>query len=300
MSDRCIVAARFTPAGSPGQVRKAVGGFLRYVQHRDLHPTESDARPTKPEVAGLLKYVAYRDRASARAELFGPAGRMGSSDRKVFAAFVLRSLEESKPQLYRARSGELVDRRRAVYRLVISPERARGLDLRRLTAAAVAAMASELGTDRLRWMAAIHRNTAHPHVHLVVAGMRETEQGFRRFELTKLRLAAIKVAVASEIVRQRAERQPAVVPERPSAAVSCDIGATRADRGTPIRVQPVSIPSAPRLRPPLTLRIRHRHSRATPTSAPLLRLRAAARRYAWQLADDAAREARQRGWEHAA
>jgi len=299
VSDRCIVAARFTPAGSPGQVRKAVGGFLRYVQHRDLHPTESDARPTKPEVAGLLKYVAYRDRASARAELFGPAGRMGSSDRKVFAAFVLRSLEESKPQLYRARSGELVDRRRAVYRLVISPERARGLDLRRLTAAAVAAMASELGTDRLRWMAAIHRNTAHPHVHLVVAGMRETEQGFRRFELTKLRLAATKVAVASEIVRQRTESQPALVPERPSAVVSRHVGPTRADRA-PIRVQPVSIPSAPRLRPLLTLGVRLRHPRATPTSAPLLRLRAAARRYAWQLADDAAREARQRGWEHAA
>src|SRR4029077_12589904 len=160
----------------------------RYVQHRDLHPAETAG--AKPQVSGLLKYVAYRDQASARAELFGPAGTLGRADWKDFAAFVLRSLQASRPQLYQARGGELVDRRRAVYRLVISPEHARGLDLRRLTVAAMAGMESELGGDRLRWMAAIHRNTAHPHTHLVVAGMRETAQGFSRFDLTRSRLAA--------------------------------------------------------------------------------------------------------------
>ena len=71
MSERVILAVKFTPAGTAGQIRKTVGGFLRYVQHRDLHPTQPDNRP-RPEVSGLLKYVAYRDRASARAELFGP------------------------------------------------------------------------------------------------------------------------------------------------------------------------------------------------------------------------------------
>jgi hypothetical protein len=106
MSDRVILALKFTPAGAPSQVRRAVGGFLRYVQHRDLHPTPAGGR-SKPEVAGLLKYVAYRERASARAELFGPSGTLDSSDRKAFAAFAAGALEGSRPQLYRGRNGEM-------------------------------------------------------------------------------------------------------------------------------------------------------------------------------------------------
>ncbi len=299
MSERCIVAVRFTPAGSLALVRKAVGGFLRYVQHRDLHAEA--AAPARPQVAGLLRYVAYRDRASARAELFGPAGTMASAERKGFGAFVLRSLEESRPQLYRHRDGEQTDRRRAVYRLVISPERAPGLDLRQLTAAAVASIEAELGGDRLRWMAAIHRNTAHAHVHLVVAGMRETEQGFRRFDLTKPRLAAMKAAVAEEIVRQRAEREPAVVAERVPLTALSDARETTPGRLTAPTPRPLpSVLSAPSPKPLPSLRIWHRHRRLSKTSAPMLRLRAAARRYAWQVADDAAREAREHGWEYAA
>ena len=298
MSERCIVAVHFTPAGSLGLVRKSVGGFLRYVQHRDLHGPERRAATAKPEVAGLLKYVAYRDQASARAELFGRQGTMLSADRKAFAAFVGRSLEKSRPQLYRARSGELVDRRRAVYRLVISPERAEGLDLRQLTGAAVAALESELEGDRLRWMAAIHRNTAHPHVHLVVAGMRETTAGFIRFELTKPRLAAAKVATTNEIVRQRSERSRS--PAQEPAAIS---SAPVPKLALPVRnasASPSTVRISREIGSPLRLRIRRRLHRPKTATAPLIRLRAAARRYAGRLADDAAREARQRGWESAA
>src|SRR2546425_13244860 len=133
MSERVILAVKFTPAGTGSQVRKALGGFLRYVQHRDVHPTQPDGRP-RPEVSGLLKYVAYRDRASTRAELFGPSGTLTSEDRKAFAAFVANALDRSKPQLFRSGGGQLRDRRRAVYRLVISTERADRLRLRPLTA----------------------------------------------------------------------------------------------------------------------------------------------------------------------
>lgn len=218
MSERCILAVRFTPAGSLGQVRKAVGGFLRYVQHRDLHAEKAVA--PNPQVSGLLKYVAYRDQASARAELFGPAGALGSNERKAFAAFVVRSLEESQPQLYRGRDGELADRRRAVYRLVISPERAQGLDLRSLALASVARLEKEAGAGGLRWMAAIHRNTTHPHVHLVLAGMRELGDGFVRVDLNKPRLAAMKEALTTEIQRQREQRSPALARRNQTVAVA--------------------------------------------------------------------------------
>ncbi len=172
MSDRVILAVKFTPAASGSLVRKAVGGFLRYVQHRDLHPTQPQGRP-RPEVSCLLKYVAYRDRTSTRAELFGPSGALTSEDRKAFANFVANALEKSSAQVYRGRDGQPHDRRRAVYRFVISPERATGLDLSRLTTAAVGRLEQESGLSGLRWVAAIHRNTAHHHVHLVLAGMHE-------------------------------------------------------------------------------------------------------------------------------
>src|SRR6266849_4121351 len=208
MSERCIVRTKFTPAGTASEVRRAVGGFLRYVQHRDLHPDSKPSQPS-PKVAGLLKYVAYRDRANMRAELFGPSGAIGSTERKDFAEFVACSLENSKPQPFRTKDGRVMDRRRAVSRLIISPERARGLDLNALTRAAVGRLESELGIDGLRWIAAVHRNTKHHHVHLVVAGMvGDGEGGYRRADVTKPRLAAMKEAVALEIERQRGERQP--------------------------------------------------------------------------------------------
>jgi len=203
-----ILAVKFTPAGSGSQVRRAVGGFLRYVQHRDVHPTQRGGRP-RPEVSGLLKYVAYRDRASARADLFGPSGTLSSEDRKAFAGFVANALEKSSPQIFRDGNGELRDRRRAVYRFVISPEHANGLDLRRLTNAAVGRLEQESGVTGLRWIAAVHRNTAHHHVHLVLAGMRVNGAGgYRRVDITKPRLAAMKETLGLEIERQRAERTP--------------------------------------------------------------------------------------------
>ncbi len=295
MSERCIVAVRFTGAGSASQVRKAVGGFLRYVQHRDLHPKEQAAIAAKPEVAGLLKYVAYRDQAAARAELFGPGGSLGSSERKAFAAFVLRSIEQSRPQLYRARSGEQLDRRRAVYRMVISPERAEGLDLRQLTTAAVSRLEREVGEGGLQWMAAIHRNTAHPHVHLVIAGMRETEGGFARVDLTKPRLAVIKQAVALEIQRQRDERVLALAIQRKPFIAQASGQASISRPPAAWRV--VRISRAASWSKPALGRRRALSSSPTPT---VLRLRAAAHRYRRQMERDAAEEARRRGWEHAA
>src|SRR5579859_868433 len=301
MNERCILAVRFTPAGSLGQVRKAVGGFLRYVQHRDLHTAEQDA-PAKPEVAGLLKYVAYRDQASTRAELFGPDGTMGSEQRKAFAAFVSRSLEESRPQLYRGRDGVQADRRRAVYRMVISPERAKGLDLCHLTTAVIARLEREAGPSGLRWMAAIHRNTAHPHVHLVLAGMRETNGGFVRVDVTRTRLAAMKEALGTEIQRQRGERV------HPLVAAKADASDVKGRDSIPPALQ-LKVVRPERIRIlPLTPQARSRvastgvHRRDWPRSGgnSMLALRSAARRYQKLMQREAEEEARRRGWERVA
>jgi hypothetical protein len=296
MSDRVILAVKFTPAGSGSQVRKAVGGFLRYVQHRDLHPTQPEGRP-KPEVSGLLKYVAYRDRASTRAELFGPSGPLGSAERKAFASFVAGAIEGSRPQLNRGRDGQMHDRRRAVYRLVISPERASGLDLRKLTTAAVAKLEQESGVG-LRWIAAIHRNTAHHHVHLVLAGMREDGRGgFARVDITKPRLGAMKAALGVEIERQRAERAPSREPARLSAPVSKTDVDSRSLEAAPV-ARAIRAGAATRISPPSSRAGRTLHPISQPCS--VIALRAVARRYQRRMERELDQSYRQGQWERAA
>jgi hypothetical protein len=300
MSERCIVRVKFTPAGGPSEVRRAVGGFLRYVQHRDFH---ADSTPSRPEVSGLLKYVAYRDKASSRAELFGTEGAVGTAARKDFAEFVARSIDQSLPQLFLTRDGRQMDRRRAVSRFVISPERAQGLDLERLTRAAVTSLESEMGVSGLRWIAAIHRNTRNHHVHLVLAGMHQEGSGaYRRVDLTKPRLAAMKEAVGLEIGRQRREHSRTGLLSRgaPSAVVGGNTTkepALSAVVRAPalIRIPPTTAPApaaAGGIRRPLAPSVAVRLS--------VLRLRAAARRYQRQMQRDAESEARRLGWERVA
>ncbi|HEX3629055.1 MAG TPA: hypothetical protein VHW91_01175 [Candidatus Dormibacteraeota bacterium] len=301
MSERCIVRVKFTPAGSSSDVRRAVGGFLRYVQHRDLHPDSKAAGPT-PEVSGLLKYVAYRDRANTRAELFGPEGPLGSQGRKDFAEFVARSIADSRPQPYQTRDGQTLDCRRAVYRFVISPERAQGLDLGGLTKAAVGSLESELAVGGLPWIAAIHRNTRHHHVHLVVAGMAvDGTGGYRRLDITKSRLAVMKTAVALEIERQRGERAPAQARKPMASGVR-----GRYRSSSPALKLPASQPARIRALP---LRARFRVVSSggrrqpwlrTSASSSLLVLQTVARRYSHQMQRELEDEARRVSWERAA
>jgi hypothetical protein len=295
MTERCIVRIKFTPAGSATEVRRTVDGFLRYVQHRDLHPDSKPPRPA-PEVSALLKYVAYRDRASARAELFGPQGPLGSRERKEFAEFVARSIEGSKPQLYRAHDGRQIDHRRAVSRLILSPERAEGLDLRALTQAAVGSLEAEMGVSGLHWIAAVHRNTAHHHVHLVLAGMHEDgDGGYRRVDISKQRLAAMKEAVALEIERQRGERTPSKSAGEPVP------GGARSRDSIPALKLLVPRPALIRALPltPLAESTDVQPEPRGPAQAggSILALRAVARRYQRRMERELAREARRWGQE---
>jgi hypothetical protein len=299
--ERCFVKVAFDAATTGSQVRRAVGGFLRYIQHRDLHPATKVLRPT-PDVAGLVKYVAYRDKASGRAELFGPQGSLGTKERKDFVRFVTRSIEGSEPQSFRTRAGRLMDRRRAVSRFLISPESAQGLDLKRLTRAAVSRLESEMGVSGLHWIAAIHRNTAHHHVHLVLAGMRaDATGGYRRVDITKPRLAAMKETLGLEIERQRQREPMPRILERPSpvAGSEADSSAMATRIARPVLVQ------ALRARPPARIRVASCGTQATAYqstshASSLRALRAVARRYSQQMQRELEREARLRGWERAA
>jgi hypothetical protein len=87
--------------------------------------------------------------------------------------------------------------------MVLSPERAEGLDLKALTRAAVDQLGRDAGVMPA-WIAAIHRNTQHPHVHIVMAARREIEPGrFRTVVINPARLEHMKLAMSDELSRQR-------------------------------------------------------------------------------------------------
>jgi hypothetical protein len=68
-------------------------------------------------------------------------------------------------------------------------------------------LATDTGHDLPTWIAGEHRNTAHPHVHLILAGRREVKSGdFRTLLITKDRLARMKGALRLEMTRQREHR----------------------------------------------------------------------------------------------
>ncbi|MDQ6636635.1 MAG: hypothetical protein M3Y62_02485 [Candidatus Dormibacteraeota bacterium] len=274
MSDRVILAVKYTPATAPGLARRAVSGFLRYVQYRDKHAETAEA-PAEPRVGGLLKYVAYRDQGAQEGRLFGPEGTAGDQERRAFGDFVARSLKGSKPQLSRDGRGELIDRRRAVYRFVLSPEHADGLDLRQLTRAAIGRLEADSSGGGLRWIAAEHRNTAHPHVHIVLAGMRQTGPGeYRSLVLSPRRLAGMKEELMHEIQRQRGAN-PRRHEEAPSA-----VQPRLAVHRRPIAAAPPTPPGQKGTAVRMPAR-RQVHRRGALSASALLR--AAARRYRWKL-----------------
>jgi hypothetical protein len=195
LSSRAILSVKFTAAGP--QAGRAVSGFLRYLHYRDQHEVGERAEG----IDGLVRYVAYRDQASPQGRLFDARGIVGDRERKRLVGFVnrsLRSTEDTRRQ------------RRAVYRMVLSPEDARGLDLKELTRSVMGQLAQDAGPAGLPpWVAAEHRNTAHPHVHIVMAAYRETSPGHSRgLVINRERLARMKLTMGRAIELQRGERSP--------------------------------------------------------------------------------------------
>jgi len=80
-----------------------------------------------------------------------------------------------------------------LWKLIISPEFGERIDLQRLTRDLTNKMESDLGT-KLEWVAVVHLNTEHPHVHVAL----------RVFDRTALRL--ICIATISATVYGRAPR----------------------------------------------------------------------------------------------
>lgn len=205
-SQRSVLTLKYTPVSIAGGVRKAVGGFLRYVQYRDQHLEPSADRG----IDAYVRYVAHRDRTSPRGRIFGRDGACTDLDRRNFVAFVARSVRGLEPRWVIGEDGQRQDHQRAVYTIILSPEDWRGLDLRRLAHVAMQQLESDAGPAGIGpWFAAEHRNTTHHHVHIVLAARREiAPEKFSALVITRARLLRMKQAIALEIERQRGREMP--------------------------------------------------------------------------------------------
>jgi hypothetical protein len=288
-STRSVLALRYTPVSVMGGLRKAVGGFLRYVQYRDQHQ--------EPERDGGLdeyvRYVVHRDRTSPGGRVFGPDEALGGVDRKQLVDYITRSTKGLAPKWVERRDGKREDRQRAAYTFVLSPEDWRGLDLRSLAHAAMKQLETDAGVGGIGpWIAAEHRNTVHHHVHIVLAARREPEPGrFQTVLITRARLQRMKDAIAREVARQRGhalERHEAQQGPRVSRP------ATRPQS------QPRTIHRWRTARTPLTnLRPRSTIHRGQLAGATLGRLQAVALRYRYQLGrelDEQLAQSEREGW----
>jgi type IV secretory pathway VirD2 relaxase len=133
-----VQANRFITARSRGAVIKA-----RVVRHAGR------GAPLATHLGYLRREGVTRDGEKAR--LFGP----GSDD--------------ADPKAFSARCEE--DRHH--FRFIVSPDDAVEMsDLRGFTRELVGQMEKDLGT-RLEWIGVDHWNTEHPHVHLIVRGVRD-------------------------------------------------------------------------------------------------------------------------------
>jgi hypothetical protein len=181
-----------------GATARHVGRFARYVQYRDTHPDSERAR----DLDGLVRYAQYRDPTSTHGRLFNEDGRASSAERDAVVSYVQRSLSDATGPRDASST-----RTRAAYRMIISPADARGLDLQRLTIATMARLERELGADLPPWIAAEHRNTRHPHVHVILPARRETGRDrYRTIMITRERLGAMKSALRDELMLQSAAR----------------------------------------------------------------------------------------------
>ncbi|PZR70516.1 MAG: hypothetical protein DLM66_03770 [Candidatus Dormiibacter spiritus] len=277
LSRRAILSVQYTVAGATAG--KALGGFLRYVHYRDHHNLGERDRG----VAGLVRYVAHRDSAAPDGRLFDRTRTVGDRERRELSRYVSRSLA-GLPDPDPAGNQRLA---RAVYRFVLSPEDARGLDLRQLTRTSMAQLERDTG-GLPPWIAAEHRNTDHPHVHIVLAARRQTSNGsFRELRVTKQRLTRMKGALSLEIDRQRGERRR----QRSLEDRLLEMSREPAERRQRQAHSP-SIQSRLAAQDPL----RGRPSSRPRPQAPVLRLQRVFARMAQRYRIELARDAERRGW----
>ncbi|MEA2645412.1 MAG: hypothetical protein QOE92_495 [Chloroflexota bacterium] len=165
--------------------------FSRYVQYRD----GGWERNRADDADSFTRYAADRDRARPEGRLFDAEHTVGDAERRQLVGYIRQTTRHDRALAGGQQPG------RAFYRMVISPEDARGVDLRQVTRETMRQLEKDVG-KLPPWIAAEHRNTEHPHVHVIMAARVRTKDSARTVMITKPRLERMKTAMGSELSRQ--------------------------------------------------------------------------------------------------
>jgi type IV secretory pathway VirD2 relaxase len=129
-----------------------------------------------------------------------------------------------------------------LWKLIVAPEFGERLDLERLTRDLVTRIESDLGT-RLQWVAVVHLNTEHPHVHIALRGVRddgrplELRRDYIRSGIRALaeELCTNQLGFRSELDRVASERGE--ITARRYTSLDRLIARSASDAGDPARIQ---------------------------------------------------------------
>src|SRR5580698_2404686 len=119
----------------------------------------------KNEIRGQWKaHGRYLSRESATFEDDAKAVGFSTGNETVDIARQLAKWQEEGDQQF--------------WKVIVSPEFGDRVDLSRLTRDLITLMEKDLGAN-LEWVAAEHHNTEHPHVHVVIRGVRDSGETLR-------------------------------------------------------------------------------------------------------------------------
>lgn len=125
------------------------------------------AAPGGGNASQAARYIAYRDRDEERE---------GSEPRKLFSAKennlsfwqAERVLTEGRTPTKDEVAHLAVSLKAGDFQALGRDETTRQQALKEVTREAIAEIANELDAEDLRWVAGVHRNTEHPHLHLLI------------------------------------------------------------------------------------------------------------------------------------
>lgn len=162
---RVVVSVKPVPAGS------TASQAVRYVAQRE-RDTEREGPAARP------LFSAQADRLSFwQAERVLTAGRTPAKDEVLHIAVSFRAAD------FAALGHDETSRQQA---------------LREVSRTAIATIADELHGDELRWVAGIHRNTAHPHLHLLFHRSFTDRESGREQRLSRLPAQMLAQRVGGE------------------------------------------------------------------------------------------------------
>lgn len=155
------------------------------------------ATPGGGNASQAARYIAYRDRDDER-EGIEPRSLFSANENKLSFWQAERTLTEGRTPTKDEVAHLAVSLKAKDFQALGRDEPSRQQALKEVTREALAEIAQELDAANLRWVAGIHRNTEHPHLHLLIHKEYVTRATGQPQRLSRLPESAVPSRVQDE------------------------------------------------------------------------------------------------------